>query len=305
MIVRRGLQLRKVLPYVWKELLLTAALSAASLLAPWMTLPFGPLGVLGTALAIFLGFRGNTGYARWWEARTLWGNVANNSRALARIVITAVDNACRAGKAEPDRAKSIAREVVYRQIAFAHALRLHLRGPAGLSLPLPLLAPSEHDRLATSQNRPNMILQTQAARLKDAAREDLLGTFDPIALERNLAALQDWLGACERIKNTPVPAQYAYFTRVFVWLFLALLPPSLASLFPEGSRWIAPPLALLLAFVYGVAGKVGEVCDDPFESGPHDVPLSALCAVIERDLREQLGEENLPAPPAPVDGYLD
>lgn len=311
MIVLRSYRLRKILPYVRWELLLCGLLSAAVVAAdasgraPFVALPFPPLGVLGTALAILLGFRSSTGYARWWEARTLWGNVVNNSRVLARQVVSAVANAQALGKSRPDLLQSYAREMVLRQIAFAHALRLHLRREADCEVLRPLLPAADLARVEAASNRPNVVLQIQGDRLKDGVRGEMIGQFDPISMEPNLSALGGWQAACERIKDTPMLSQYSYYTRLFVWLFLILLPSSLLSLLPAGpARLGAVPLALLIGFIYAITSKVGAVNDDPFEGRIHDVPMTALCTTIERDLREQLGDRDLPPPPQPVDGYL-
>lgn len=312
MIIARTYRVSKILPYVWKELLVTGGVAAGVVAgiqwgdAAWLALPFAPLGVLGTALAIFLGFRSNTGYSRWWEARTIWGSVVNSSRILARLVISGVANAEALGKASPDELHAYVREIVHRQIAFAHALRLHLRRESDWSVLRALLPEAEVERVLGSRNRPNTILQIQSNRLKDGVRKEMLGPFDPISIEPNLAALNAWQGACERIKNTPMLSQYTFFTRLFVWLFLILMPSALASLFQASpGRWTVVPLSLTIGFIYAITSKVGEVNDDPFENRVHDVPMTALCDTIERDLREQLGEPTPPPPPAPPgDGYV-
>lgn len=308
MIVRRNFQPWKILPYAWKEIAFTGALAFA--LIQWgdarAALPFGPLGVVGTALAIFLGFRGNTGYARWTEARALWAGVTHQSRVLARIIVSSTGNALQSNKGgAPEKVLGFRREIVHRQIAFAHALRHHLRGGDELREVAQLLPAAEAERLRAAQNKPNQILQWQSNRVRDGVREECLGPFDPISLEPCLAALNNFQAACERIKQTPVPRQYDFFTRLFLWLFLALLPSSLLGLFPPGSaRWALLPLALVVAFVYAISSKVGRLNDEPFADTVHDVPMTAICNGIERDLREQLGETELPAPAAPARGYL-
>lgn len=311
MIVKRNFSPVRILPYVWKELLFTGAFATVVCFfhirhgVTLLALPFGPLGVLGTALAIFLGFRNNSGHARWWEGRTIWGNIVNSSRTLARLVISATDNAQKLGKGGgADKIAAYKREMVLRQIAFAHALRKHLRREDTWAELAPLLPPADQPRVLAAANKPNMILQIQADRLKDGVREEMLGQFDPISLEPNLAALNAAQGGCERIKNTPMLRQYEFFTRVFLWTFLAILPPSLLGVLPAESRWLALPGALAIGFTYVITNKIGQVTEDPFENRIHDVPMTALCTTLERDLREQLGDTQLPPPAEPVDGYL-
>jgi len=120
-----------------------------------------------------------------------------------------------------------------------------------------------------------------------------------------LVALNNWQGACERIKNTPMPRQYDFFTRLFLWVFFLLLPSSLIGLFaPGAASWPMIPLAALIALVYATVNRAGQVIEDPFENKQQDVPMTALCIAIERDLREQLGETDLPPAAVAVDGFL-
>jgi len=312
MIVRRTFRPLKIIPYIWAEVTFTlvVAVSVYVLAAVRgqreVVLPFGPLGVLGTALAIFLGFRANQSYARWWEARGLWSSITSQCRILARQIISAADNAHALGKGGGAEAvASFKRELVYRLIAFAHSLRLHLRGQEDPVAVRPLLPPEELERLARAANRPNLLLQIQADRLKYGVRTEVLGQFDPIVIEPNLVALNNWQGGCERIKQTPMPRQYDFFTRLFLWVFFLLLPSSLIGLFGAGTAsWPMIPLATLIALVYATVNRAGQVIEDPFENKLQDVPMSALCIAIERDLREQLGETELPPAAMAVDGFL-
>jgi putative membrane protein len=301
MIVRRNFRIERIVPYVWKELVFVSLLAVAA----WrwgFSLPFAPLGVLGTALAILLGFRNNTAYARWWEARTAWAGIVNNSRNLTRQINASIENAIRLNKGGGrERVEAFRREIVLRQIAFANALRLRLRGQPNDALAA-YLAKEEWERVRTAQNVPNLLLHIQTARIKDGVREEMIGQFDPIVIEPNLAAFNNWQAACERIRDTPLLRPYDYFTRVFVWLFLTMLPPSLMNAF--GGKSVAVVVSIAIGFVYAITHKVGLVNEDPFENKSQDVPMTAICAQIERDLREQLGDAELPPEAKPVDGYL-
>jgi len=302
-IIKRNLSPIKIVPYAWKELVLVAGLAVAVWFGS-VALPFAPLGVLGMALAIFLGFRNNSGYARWWDARTSWAAIVNSSRNLGRFVVSSVDNSGKLGKGGDAEARTqYKREVLHRQIAFAHALRLQLRGDDRVDELAPFLPAAELERVRRAANKPNIILHLQGDQLKDGVREEKLGQFDPISLEPTLASFVTAQGNCERIKTTPLLRQYEFFTRVFLWTFLVLMPSSLLGLFTEEMKWAAIPLSIAITFIYVVTNKIGQVTEDPFESRIHDVPMTAICNTIERDLREQLGEP-LPAPVVAVDGYL-
>jgi putative membrane protein len=311
-IVKRHLKLWRILTYTWRELLLVGTVAVLVCVLrvergeELVALPFGPLSVLGTALAILLGFRNNTGYARWWEARTIWAQIASSSRALARQLSSSIDSAAKLGKGGGvDALAAYKRELLYRLIAFPNALRLQLRGQDAWEELAPLLPAADLARVRAAVNKPNAILQGLGDRLKDGVREEKLGQFDPISLEPGLTALQAAQAGCEKIKGTPMLRQYEYFTRVFLWTFLAILPPSLLGLFStDAGRWLTIPISLAIGFVYAITARTGQVTEDPFENRIHDVPLSAICNAIERDLRDQLGEAELPAPAVPVEGYL-
>jgi len=270
-----------------------------------ISLPFSVAAILGSALAIFLAFRNNNAYNRWWEARTQWGNIINNSRIFARQIIANAANAAAINKATKIETDAYSKELVYRQIAFAHALRLHLRKQDNWEEVKSFLHEKEYTQLAEKINKPNYLLQTQGIRIKEGMRSEILGPFDNISLEPTLAGFNNFQGACERIKNTPLLRQYHYFTRLFLLVFMAVLPFSLINDFTKmGYPALMVPLSILVSFVFGVMGKVGEVNEDPFVNRITDVPLAALCNTIERDLKEMLGETHLPPKLEPVKGFL-
>ena len=270
-----------------------------------VSLPFSVAAILGSALAIFLAFRNNNAYNRWWEARTIWGSIINNSRIFARQIIANADHAEAIGKADKSQANAYKKELVERQIAFAHALRLHLRQQDDWQGLRPFLSEREFSALLKKANKPNFLLQTQGIRIKEGMRGEILGAFDNISLEPTLAGFNNFQGACERIKNTPLLRQYHFFTKLFLLVFMAVLPFSLVSDFNKmGAPALTVPLSILLSFVFGVMGKVGEVNEDPFENQITDVPMTAMCNTIERDLREMLGEPDLPPKLEPENGFL-
>ncbi|HMO34395.1 MAG TPA: bestrophin family protein [Lacibacter sp.] len=311
MILRKIFNPLAVVRYMHQELIVSVVLSTGVyLLYSWqglsfVGLPFSIAAILGSALAIFLAFRNNNAYSRWWEARTVWGSIINNSRIFARQIIANTDHAAATGKATPEAVTACQQEMLYRQIAFAHALRLHLRKEEDATAYAHLLQPDEWTKAQQQQNIPNYLLLQQGKRIKEAMRTELLGAFDNISLEPTLAGFNNFQGSCERIKNTPLLRQDHYFTRLFLLAFMTILPFSLIGDFHKmGAPLLMVPVSILISFVFGVMGKVGEVNEDPFENKITDVPLTALCTTLERDLKEMLGETDLPDKPVPVKGYL-
>lgn len=134
---------------------------------------------------------------------------------------------------------------------------------------------------------------------------EVLGAFDNISMEPVLASFNNYQGSCERIKNTPLLRQYHFFTLLFLYAFMLVLPFSLiADFMKSGIAGLMVPVSVLISFVFAVMAKVGEVNEDPFENRITDVSMSAICNTIERDLKEMLGEAELPDKIQPVSGHL-
>lgn len=311
MILKRNFDPRKVTTYVWPQLLAALVWSAAVYVAyvvlgwTFVSAPFGILGILGTALALFLAFRNNTAFGRWGEASQAWAAITAASRTFARLIVTFTDAHAHTPQYRAEAAEAFKREMVYRHIAWANALRMQLRGQMDVNELAPYLAAAELAALRQAPSKAGALLLAQGRRIYDAMASGILQGFDSFQLEGQLAALASQQAVCERIKMIPVPRQYDYFTRLFVWLFIVLTPLSLAgTLVREEVGFLLVPLTVIFAFVFAIVQRTGEVNEEPFENRITDVPLSALCRGIERDARETLGETALPPRLEPKDGYL-
>lgn len=135
-----------------------------------------------------------------------------------------------------------------------------------------------------------------------------LGGFDSFQMEGQMLALANYQGSAERIKNTPLPRQYDFFTRVFVGLFSFLLPFGLLGFFQVEAlyphSWLIIPLTIIISGVFIIMEKTGAANENPFDNQITDVPMTALCNTIERDLKEMLGLSPLPAQKQAINGYL-
>jgi ion channel-forming bestrophin family protein len=310
-ILKPNLSPAKVWSYVWKPVtyaaLVAVAVAAVREIAETeeLAVPFAPIGTVGAAVAIFVAFRNNVSYARWWEGRTLWSSGLSSSRVLARQLVAATDNAMAAGVGgTAEEILAYRREMVLRVVAIGHALRIELRETNDWETVRPLLPPDEFAQLLVSHNRPNMLIQRQGIRVKDGVRAGIVGQFDPISLEPGLAALNAWVAGCERIKHTPTPRQYDYFTRASVAVFSTVLPFGLASLIGPTQPWMLVIISVLVSTLFVVLERVGAVVESPFQNTVTDVPMTSISNTIERDLLEQIGEVDLPEQLHPVDGYL-
>jgi putative membrane protein len=168
-----------------------------------------------------------------------------------------------------------------------------------------LLNETEFADLLTRQNKPNLLLHTQGMRIKEGMRMEMLGAFDNISMEPNLATFNNWQGACERIKNTPLPMNYQYFTKLFLYVFIFILPFCLAGdFFRMNIGFLVIPVSFIISFMFAVMNRVGEINENPFENQIQDIPMTALCNTIERDLKEMLGEKELPEKTLVQNGFL-
>lgn len=310
MILKRNFNPIRVIQYVKAELSFAVIITVIVFLLhkqniTEITLPFSISAILGSALAIFIAFRNNSSYSRWWEARTLWGGIINSSRVLARLIITFTDSHSHQQNYDKERSEQFKKEMIYKVIAWVHALRLHLRTQENWQELKPFLNEREFEDLTKSQNKPNYVHLISGKKVYEAMANGTLGGFDSFQMEGQLLALANYQGGCERIKNTPLLRQYDFFTRVFLYTFMLLLPFTLIGDFTKMNlNFLMIPVSVIISFVFAIIGKVGEVNEDPFENRITDVPLTALCNTIERDLREMLGETELPQKIESLEGFL-
>jgi putative membrane protein len=303
MIVPRGRQLFKMLAYVGMPLLLLVLYDLAVVVAykalhwNWVALPHIPLALFGSAIGIIVAFRNQSSYARWWEARTLWGTIINNSRSWARQVTTVM---MPLREAEAGELKEAQRRLVYYQIAYAHALRQQLRELEPWEELKPLLSKQEIEELRGERNVPLAIQQWMGALLRQCQVRGWVDIAHWRALDANLDDIVDAQGGTERIKNTPMPKQYDYFPQLFVQMYCVMLPLTLVM----SMGWFTPLGSTLVGFIFLALDKIGRDLEYPFENSIYDVPMTSLTTTIEINLRQLLGETELPKAIVPVNGVL-
>jgi Predicted membrane protein len=261
----------------------------------WAALEQIPLSLFGSVIGVILAFRNSSSYARWWEARTLWGAIVNNSRSWARAVTTVM----RSGGHHAELLLAQQR-MVYYQIAWVHALRQHLRRLNPCEEIARVLTPEEYSQLGGQRNIPVAIQQWQSLMLRKALDAGWIDMAQWHAMNQSLDDLVDAQGGAERIKNTPMPKQYDYLPQVSAQMFCLLLPLAMVS----GLGWFTPLGSTLVGFIFLALDKIGRDLEDPFDNKVHDIPLTAICTTIEVNLRQMLGETELPADLKPVDGVL-
>ena len=266
----------------------------------WVGTSAIPLGSFGTIVGLIVGFRNGSAYGRWWEARTLWGAIVNRSRTFARQILTTMSPERAATHDERAEITGIQRELVLLQIAYVHALRQQLRGLDPVSAVAHLI-PNGDMAILSGEKNVALALQTRMSATLVAAR--LRGWLDEWqwqAIDQNLTSLMDSQGGAERIKNTPMPQQFDFFPRLFVQIYCLMLPIGMVV----SLGWYTPLGSTLVGFMFLALERIGRVLEDPFENEIPDVSMTAIATTIEINLRQMLGETELPAPVQPIDGIL-
>lgn len=322
MYIKRNISWNIIIRYAWKNLIFFTCYAGLIFYLyhalDWkhIDIPFQPLSVIGIAVAFYIGFKNSQSYDRFWEGRKIWGGIVNYSRTWANNVLSFVEN---------DREAQI--RLIYRHIAWINALRVQLRQPSSFSIrenraverlfdrhgernPIcsgmdMLLSPKELDDLENRKNVATHLIKKQGLHLKKLLEEGKITEFDKQVFHNNLEEMYNLQGKCERIKNTPFPRQYAYFSTLFTWIFVLLLPFGLLNVFEtqlleldNGHNWwyilMMIFFSVLISWIFVTMEKVGSNSEDPFEGRINDVPMTALCRTIEIDLRDMLDEQNLP-----------
>jgi len=194
-----------------------------------------------------------------------------------------------------------ARELVYAQIGFVNALRCHLRRQDPLPEVAPFFRAPVVEALHGEQNVPAAILAWMATRLRrllDGRRPE--DAYRLVALDETLSELTNLMGGCERIKNTPIPRQYDFLPRVMVRAYLIILPLGMV----RELALFTPVVSAVISFLFLSLDQIGRNVEAPFENDVHDTPMTALCRTIEINLRQMLGEAELPPPVQPANGFL-
>ncbi|GGY93602.1 bestrophin family protein [Novosphingobium colocasiae] len=279
---------------VWKPLTLLFLWDVV-VTVTYFYLPFDapelPVTLFGSVLALFLGFRSNSAYQRWWEGRGLWGLMINASRNLAR--------ATRNFMPDPDAADH-KRKIVLRQIAYVNALRCQLRRQPPDGEVIRLLPRHEADLALNRANVANGILDGTGRRIDEARRAGWIDTIQQAQMEAVLVDIANAQGGMERLKNTPLPSQYRFLPTFFVHIFCILLPIGLV----ETLQYATPLGSTIAGLMFMAVLTIGDQLVDPFANTDHDLPLNQMCRTIEIDLLQSIGmEAPEPLRPGP-DGVL-
>jgi putative membrane protein len=232
--------------------------------------------LLGFAISMLLVFRTNTAYDRWWEGRKLWGQLVNNSRNLAiKLAALLPENEV--------YQRSFFRKSIP---AYAAALHRHLRRE---ETRLALKEDDEHDhvfkKIDHKKHVPNQVALLMFQHVQQLHLEKKLSAEQLLFINAELQSFTDICGACERIKNTPIPYSYSVFIKKFIFIYIMTLP--FGYVFQLG-YWVVPVVAFIF-YVLASLELIAEEIEDPFGGDENDLPTEKLAENINRHVGEILG----------------
>lgn len=232
--------------------------------------------LLGFVIGLLLVFRTNTAYDRWWEGRKQWGELVNTSRSFALKMDAFLPQ-------EDHSNRAFISDMIVNYIT---AMKLHLRDTTDTTL---LRGVSDNDKklLSSSDHLPNAIAVFVHRRISNLYRSKAISEAQLIVLESDLNSFTDTIGACERIKNTPIPFSYNMFIKKFIFVYVLTLPFGLV----EDYGYATIPITVFILYVLGSMELLAEEIEDPFGEDANDLPLNALCEKITENVSEILLNE--------------
>ena len=331
MLVRKNINLKGILEFAGHHFWwLVAYMFISALLYKlgwqWISIPWLPVSLIGTAVAFYVGFKNNQSYERVWEARKIWGAIVNSSRSWA-VTINAYVR-------KPDTAdakiKTIKTALIYRHIAWLYTLREQLLVPTqwehvSLKHLFGRLAAQRREGFGIGQfkdflneqqkhnyfhdkhtwdfaaNQATQIINLQSQHLAELEEQEFLHMRRQLDMQTVLNDFYDHQGRAERIKKFPLPRQYANLSFIF------LLPLGIVAEFAklgEAGVWLMIPFGTIVGWIYVVMELIGDYSENPFEGLGTDVPMLSICRTIEIDMLQILGETEIPKPIQPVNDVL-
>lgn len=288
----------------------------------WMALPWQPVGLIGVALAFYLGFKNNSAYDRLWEARKIWGGIVNASRSFAVMARDFVH--------DDEKGDEISKELVHRHVAWLHMLALELRkvtpwehqgkqstdsrnvlgthvkdGDAEAVL-RKYLGDEETDYVLGKGNRSSHLLSQQSRRLMELRETGIVEHFRHLQMQTLITEFYTLQGKAERIKKFPLPRQWVSANAYCIFIFGVLLPFGMMDVFSRAPQpWMvfgAIPATVVCFWIFWLMDRVGEYSENPFEGLHNDVPIRNMARGIEIDIRQMLDETDLPPKVGVVQG---
>ena len=232
-----------------------------------IAIPLPITAIMGTIVGLLLAFRTAQSYDRWWEARKVWGEIVNDSRTLIRQVRQFM----------PDSDDEL-QEFAQRQVIWSYALSESLR-----KIPFSKRVGSYLEQHHIKANNvPAELLNRHADQLGVVSKKFIINENKQVQIDTTIARLNDAMGKCERIKNTVFPKSYSLLIHFLIYLLTSILPFGLEDSFPV----LEIVLTIVISTMLIAVEKTAIIMQDPFENSPTDIPMTALCGVIENNIKE-------------------
>jgi putative membrane protein len=282
-----------IVPNIILQILFVTVLSVVLVVEDhyFVTIPAIPLQVFwvfGVALSLFLGFRNNAAYIRWWEARTLWGQLIGDVRCLSRESLVFLGE-CNARN-----------DVLVLASASMHLHRSDLRDVNVDKEILQWLNSAELSALKKSKNPASSALDSIARILHSSHAQGQCSDMGLRVLTERLAAMTQAQAGAERISNTPLPFVYSLLVKRTAYLYCLLIPLGLTA----AAGWLAPVFSAIIAYAFFGLDAVTDQLESPFKAGPNSLALNAMCNGIDATIADAIGKE-APAAIIPAGYVLD
>jgi putative membrane protein len=289
----------------------------------WLGISWTVVALLGTATAFIVGFKNTQTYNRTLEAQQIWTMILSGSRSWGTMSRDFLNNS--------EKAKLL----VYRHVAWLTALRHEMRSyrawetthtkhnaeyqqyysipeqEATLEAELSkFLSEEELKYILGTHNKATQIMALQSKTLKELYDDQEIVVLQFVDMQRTIKDFYSQQSRSELLKDSPYPRQYAIINKLLVHFFCFLLPfgmlkefdklnESISGFMQGNMVWFVIPFSVIISWMYTSLGQVGESTENPFEGSANDLPISKICKIIEIDLREILGETDLPTMPQP------
>lgn len=268
------------LQILWKEMLLLGILTTG---ITYVEINFfddigflseitGVYSLVGFVLSLLLVFRTNTAYDRWWEGRKKWGQMVNNCRNLAAKVDSKIED------------KEVRENFKRRIVNYPFVLKENLRD--GVIKEELTGSQEEIDKIANASHPPTQLTSMMYKDLRGLKKKGELSEEEYLVFNENINAFLDITGACERIKNTPIPYSYSLFLKKFVFIYVTTLPLAFVPTFGYGTALIA----IFIFYVLVSMEVLAEEIEDPFGKDDNDLPTDDLCEKIKANVEDLLSE---------------
>lgn len=231
--------------------------------------------ILGFTLSLLLVFRTNSAYDRWWEGRKQWGELTNSSRALASQLNALLSK-------NPQTRLTVSNYISL----FAYTLQAHLKGEkvnaSSIESKFDVSAFSKDDleKIASSYHQPQEVYNQLTSLLHELKKQNEYSAEEMYVFKNELNKLIEVCGACERIKNTPIPFSYSVFLKKFVFFYVMIFPLTYGLTM---SYFIVPATALIL-YVLASLELIAEEIEDPFNGEANDLPTTEMAENINKSV---------------------